>query len=53
MYMGFVHDIRRKNVAVKGRLLLFDPLDNNLFWPSHPSLGGYVFFDPLDSISIR
>lgn len=22
----------------------FDPPDNNLFWPSHPSLGGYVFF---------
>ena len=46
LYMGFVNDIRRKNVAVKGRLLLFDPLDNNLFWPSHPSLGGYVFFRP-------
>ena len=52
--MGFVNDIRRKNVAVKGRLLLFDPLDSNLFLPSHPSVGGYVFFfDPLDSISIR
>ena len=33
--MGFVNDIRRKNVAVKGRLLFLDPLDNNLFWPPH------------------
>ena len=108
LYMGFVNDIRRKNVAVEGWLLIlgkrvssyflqyeticaslhwhnrswsqqlriatwtpkaicltfgkrvlsyvltrcqwfrtFDPLDNNLFWPSHPSLGGYVFFSTL------
>lgn len=35
-------------------MYFFAPLDSNLFWLSHPSLGGYVFFfDPLDSTLIR
>ena len=50
-------------ILLKDATYFFDPLDSNLFWSSHLSLGGYLFFfffffflggyvfffDPLDS----